>query len=233
MLGEEDYAVVGQAGDGQKAVELAKDSGPTWYPRRQDALLDGTRGRADRRRADRARGHPHRLLQRDLVERARDAGAMAYLVKPFTRRPGAGDRDGGEPLRRGHGARGRGGRPPRVARDAQAVDRAKSVLQERSPSANPSLPVDSEDSHGSSAVDAPGGRRSCRARYGPTWLPEPSATPAGRFAAAATTGLACAGHGNVTTSQQVRARPGEGALGHYVTARRRRVPRPRHEPEAP
>ena len=40
--------------------------------------------------------------QRDLVERARDAGAMAYLVKPFSKGDLVpGDRDGRQPVRRG------------------------------------------------------------------------------------------------------------------------------------
>ena len=39
--------------------------------------------------------------QRDLIERARDAGAMAYLVKPFSKaRPAAGDRARRRPVRR-------------------------------------------------------------------------------------------------------------------------------------
>ena len=30
MLAEEGYEVVGQAGDGQQAIELAESCGPTW-----------------------------------------------------------------------------------------------------------------------------------------------------------------------------------------------------------
>ena len=62
--------------------------------------------------------------QRDLIERARDAGAMAYLVKPFQKRdllPG--DRDGDLPVRRNAGAGGRGVGPAGAAGGPQA-DRA-------------------------------------------------------------------------------------------------------------
>jgi two-component system, response regulator PdtaR len=87
MLGEEGYDVVGQAGDGERAVELAEELRPDLVvldvkmPR-----LDGIR--AAQRIAEQ-RIAPVVILtafsQRDLVERARDAGAMAYLVKPFTK----------------------------------------------------------------------------------------------------------------------------------------------------
>jgi response regulator NasT len=86
MLREEGYEVVGEAGDGQEAVELAEKLNPDLVimdvkmPRR-----DGISAAAE---IASKRIAPIVVLtafsQRDLVERARDAGAMAYLVKPFS-----------------------------------------------------------------------------------------------------------------------------------------------------
>ncbi|UYP17351.1 ANTAR domain-containing response regulator [Rhodococcus sp. Z13] len=87
MLREEGYEVVGEAGDGQRAVELAEELKPDLVimdvkmPRRDG--IDAASEIAQRRIA------PVVILtafsQRELVERARDAGAMAYLVKPFSK----------------------------------------------------------------------------------------------------------------------------------------------------
>jgi AmiR/NasT family two-component response regulator len=86
MLKEEGYEVVGQAADGQEAVELAESLKPDLVimdvkmPRRDG--IDAASEIASKRIA------PIVVLtafsQRDLVERAREAGAMAYLVKPFS-----------------------------------------------------------------------------------------------------------------------------------------------------
>jgi len=86
MLREEGYDVVGEAGDGQEAVDLAESLQPDLVimdvkmPRRDG--IDAAAEIAAKRIA------PVVLLtafsQRDLVEKARDAGAMAYLVKPFS-----------------------------------------------------------------------------------------------------------------------------------------------------
>jgi len=86
MLREEGYDVVGEAGDGQEAVDLAERLRPDLVimdvkmPRRDG--IDAAEEIAAKRIA------PIVVLtafsQRDLVERARDAGAMAYLVKPFS-----------------------------------------------------------------------------------------------------------------------------------------------------
>ncbi len=86
MLREEGYDVVGEAGDGQEAVELAESLKPDLVimdvkmPRRDG--IDAAAEIAAKRIA------PIVVLtafsQRDLVEKARDAGAMAYLVKPFS-----------------------------------------------------------------------------------------------------------------------------------------------------
>ncbi len=87
MLEEEGFAVVGEAGDGEEAVLLAEHHRPDLVvldvkmPR-----LDGIRA-AERIAARRVA--PVVMLtafsQRELVESAREAGAMAYLVKPFTK----------------------------------------------------------------------------------------------------------------------------------------------------
>ena len=86
MLREEGYDVVGEAGDGQEAVELAEQLRPDLVimdvkmPRRDG--IDAAAEIAAKRIA------PIVVLtafsQRELVEKARDAGAMAYLVKPFS-----------------------------------------------------------------------------------------------------------------------------------------------------
>ena len=86
MLRDEGYEVVGEAGDGQEAVELAEALHPDLVimdvkmPRRDG--IDAASEIASKRIA------PIVILtafsQRELVERARDAGAMAYLVKPFS-----------------------------------------------------------------------------------------------------------------------------------------------------
>jgi response regulator NasT len=85
MLEEEGYAVVGEVGDGQQAVDRARELEPDLVILDiQMPVLDGLSA-AERIAADRIA--PVIVLtafsQRELVERARDAGAMAYLVKPF------------------------------------------------------------------------------------------------------------------------------------------------------
>ena len=86
MLGEQGYDVVGEAGDGARAIELAEELRPDLVILDvQMPVLDGI---AAAERIAQARIAPVVILtafsQRDLVERARDAGAMAYLVKPFS-----------------------------------------------------------------------------------------------------------------------------------------------------
>jgi AmiR/NasT family two-component response regulator len=86
MLGEEGYQVVGEAGDGARAVELAETLRPDLVI--LDVKMPVLDGIAAAERIAAKRIAPVVILtafsQRDLVERARDAGAMAYLVKPFT-----------------------------------------------------------------------------------------------------------------------------------------------------
>ncbi len=87
MLGEEGYEVVGQAGDGETAVELVEKHRPDLVV--VDVKMPKLDGIAAAQRIASQRIAPVVILtafsQRDLVERARDAGAMAYLVKPFTK----------------------------------------------------------------------------------------------------------------------------------------------------
>jgi AmiR/NasT family two-component response regulator len=87
MLAEEGYDVVGEAADGVRAVELAQEHRPDLVI--LDVKMPVLDGIAAAERIARERIAPVVILtafsQRELVERARDAGAMAYLVKPFTR----------------------------------------------------------------------------------------------------------------------------------------------------
>ncbi len=87
MLVEEGYDVVGQAGDGQTAVELAELHRPDLVV--LDVKMPKLDGIAAAERIAQQRLAPVVILtafsQRDLVDRARDAGAMAYLVKPFSK----------------------------------------------------------------------------------------------------------------------------------------------------
>lgn len=87
MLAEEGYDVVGQAGDGETAVELAEEHRPDLVV--LDVKMPRLDGITAAQRIASQRIAPVVILtafsQRDLVERARDAGAMAYVVKPFTK----------------------------------------------------------------------------------------------------------------------------------------------------
>lgn len=86
MLAEEGYDVVGQAGDGQQAIDLATEHRPDLVI--LDVKMPVLDGIAAAERIAGERIAPVVMLtafsQRELVERARDAGAMSYLVKPFT-----------------------------------------------------------------------------------------------------------------------------------------------------
>ncbi len=87
MLEEEGYAVVGEAGDGEQAIALAAQHRPDLV------ILDVKMPRLDGiSAAEQIVGRriaPVIILtafsQRELVERAGEAGAMAYLVKPFSK----------------------------------------------------------------------------------------------------------------------------------------------------
>ncbi|WP_405030503.1 ANTAR domain-containing response regulator [Nocardioides bizhenqiangii] len=86
MLVDEGYDVVGQAGDGAKAIELAEELRPDLVI--LDVKMPVLDGIAAAEAIAGKRIAPVVMLtafsQRELVERARDAGAMSYLVKPFT-----------------------------------------------------------------------------------------------------------------------------------------------------
>ncbi|MFG2948568.1 ANTAR domain-containing response regulator [Streptomyces adustus] len=87
MLEEEGYSVVGEAGDGERAVELAREHQPDLVI--LDVKMPKLDGISAAEKIAEERIAPVLMLtafsQRDLVERARDAGAMAYLVKPFSK----------------------------------------------------------------------------------------------------------------------------------------------------
>lgn len=87
MLEEDGYAVVGEAGDGEAAIRLARELKPDLVITDiKMPVLDGLTA-AERIAGERIA--PVVILtafsQRELVERAREAGAMAYLVKPFSK----------------------------------------------------------------------------------------------------------------------------------------------------
>lgn len=85
MLADEGYDVVGQAGDGEEAVRLVEELRPDLVV--LDVKMPKLDGISAAERIADQRIAPVVILtafsQRELVERARDAGAMAYLVKPF------------------------------------------------------------------------------------------------------------------------------------------------------
>jgi response regulator NasT len=85
MLEECGYAVVGEAADGEAAVSLAEELRPDLVV--LDVKMPVLDGISAAERITAGRVAPVLMLtafsQRELVERARDAGAMAYLVKPF------------------------------------------------------------------------------------------------------------------------------------------------------
>jgi response regulator NasT len=88
MLEEEGYAVVGQAADGGAAVALATELRPDLVL--LDVKMPVLDGLSAAEQIVAARIAPVVILtafsQRDLVERAREAGVMAYLVKPFQKK---------------------------------------------------------------------------------------------------------------------------------------------------
>ena len=88
MLEEEGYAVVGEAADGEEAVALAGRLRPDLVI--LDVKMPKLDGIAAAEQIAGGRVAPVVILtafsQRDLVERAREAGAMAYLVKPFQKK---------------------------------------------------------------------------------------------------------------------------------------------------
>ena len=86
MLTESGYDVVGQASDGEQAVALTREHRPDLV------IMDVKMPVLDGISAAEEIGKDHlapvvmltAFSQKELVERARDAGVMAYIVKPFT-----------------------------------------------------------------------------------------------------------------------------------------------------
>lgn len=85
-LREGGYDVVGEGGNGEEAVALAAEHHPDVVV--MDVKMPVMDGITAAEHIAKARLAPVVLLtafsQTELVERARDAGAMAYVVKPFT-----------------------------------------------------------------------------------------------------------------------------------------------------
>ncbi|WEV79225.1 response regulator [Janibacter cremeus] len=86
MLTEAGYEVVGQASNGEEAVSLAESLQPDLII--MDIKMPVMDGLTAAETIGEQRICPVIMLtafsQKELVERARDAGVMAYIVKPFT-----------------------------------------------------------------------------------------------------------------------------------------------------
>ena len=85
LLTHEGYEVVASASDGEEAVSLARELKPDLVV--MDVKMPNMDGITAAQIIGKERIAPVVMLtafsQRELVERARDAGAMAYVVKPF------------------------------------------------------------------------------------------------------------------------------------------------------
>ena len=85
ILEEEGYVVVGESGRGDEAVELVRRERPDLAI--LDIKMPGSDGISAAREITAERLSAVLILtafsQRDLIEQARNAGALAYLVKPF------------------------------------------------------------------------------------------------------------------------------------------------------
>ncbi|HET8599355.1 MAG TPA: response regulator [Segeticoccus sp.] len=86
MLGECGYDVVGEASNGERAVQLAQELRPDLVV--MDVKMPVLDGISAAEQIGAARLAPVVMLtafsDRELVERARDAGVLAYVVKPFS-----------------------------------------------------------------------------------------------------------------------------------------------------
>ena len=87
MLEEHGHEIVGEAADGARAVELAREHSPDVVF--MDVKMPGTDGLTAAREICRESLAPVVMVtafsQKSYVEQACEAGAMAYLVKPFTK----------------------------------------------------------------------------------------------------------------------------------------------------
>jgi AmiR/NasT family two-component response regulator len=85
MLESLGYLVVGEAGDGESAIHLSRELKPNIVI--MDIKMPGMDGIEAGRILTEERIAPVLLLtaysQQDLVERAKEAGVLAYIVKPF------------------------------------------------------------------------------------------------------------------------------------------------------
>ncbi|MGI8491215.1 MAG: ANTAR domain-containing response regulator [Acidimicrobiales bacterium] len=85
ILEEEGYEVVGETGRGDEAIELVRQHRPDLAI--LDIKMPGTDGLSAAREITAERLAAVLILtafsQRSLIDQARDAGALAYLVKPF------------------------------------------------------------------------------------------------------------------------------------------------------
>ena len=85
IMEEEGYDVVGETGRGDEAVELVRQHHPDLAI--LDVKMPGMDGLSAAREINAERLCAVLILtafsQRDLIEQARNAGALAYLVKPF------------------------------------------------------------------------------------------------------------------------------------------------------
>jgi response regulator NasT len=86
MLTEAGHQIVGQAGDGEQAVALARETQPDLVV--MDIKMPGMDGISAAEQIGRDALAPVVMLtafsDKNLVERARDAGVMSYVVKPFS-----------------------------------------------------------------------------------------------------------------------------------------------------
>ena len=87
ILEEEGYEVVGETGRGDEAVKLVQELGPDLAI--LDIKMPGQDGLAAARQITADQRAAVLILtafsQRNLIEEARDAGVLAYLIKPFQR----------------------------------------------------------------------------------------------------------------------------------------------------
>jgi response regulator NasT len=85
MLTSIGYLVVGEAGDGQSTVNMARELRPDIVI--MDIKMPGLDGIAAAKMLTEEKIAPVLLLtafsQQDLIERAREAGVVGYIVKPF------------------------------------------------------------------------------------------------------------------------------------------------------
>lgn len=85
-LRDHDFEVVGEAGDGERAIELVRELEPDLVV--MDIKMPKLDGISAAEEINKEHLAPVVLLtafsQKELVERATDAGALAYVVKPFT-----------------------------------------------------------------------------------------------------------------------------------------------------